>query len=189
MVASSELEAVESPGLTSFHLSSPILKVGWLVGHLYLFLGLLHNRQFVCAYNNKGPGEIKGYIIDHACLSLFSPPSSPPSPLPFSLPPSPSSHTHTHTHTPTLSPPSLSPPSLTLSLSQSSYKQRFVVLKMRGEGQGKLVEVWDSQTSDKDPYRLVLGNSWTVQSKPSNSGKRFAFQVNISAAHDHDLIV
>jgi hypothetical protein len=65
-------------------------------------------------------------------------------------------------------------------LASSSYKQRFVVLKMRGEGQGKLVEVWDSQTSDKDPYRLVLGNSWTVQSKPSNSGKRFAFQLLVA---------
>ena len=85
--------------------------------------------------------------------------------------------THTHTHTPLLH------------FSQSSYKQRFVVLKMGGEGRGKLVEVWDSQTSEKDPYRLVLGNSWTVQTKPSNSGKRYAFQVNVTAVHDHDLIV
>jgi hypothetical protein len=74
-------------------------------------------------------------------------------------------------------------------LASSSYKQRFVVLKMGGEGRGKLVEVWDSQSSEKDPYRLVLGNSWTVQTKPSNSGKRYAFQVNVTALHDHDLIV
>lgn len=74
--------------------------------------------------------------------------------------------------------PLSTPPLSTLpSITQSSYKQRYVVLSLSDENRGKLVEVWDSQTSDKEPYRLVLGSSWTVQSKPSNNAKRHAFQV------------
>ena len=74
-------------------------------------------------------------------------------------------------------------------LLQSSYKQRYVVLRMGGEAQGKLVEVWDSETTDREPYRLVLGNSWAVQSKPSNSGKRFSFQVRITHTHTHVVCI
>ena len=61
---------------------------------------------------------------------------------------------------------------------------------MSREDRGKLVEVWDSHESDREPYRLVLGSSWTVQSKTSNSGKRFAFQVRESyiAAFDYDQL-
>jgi hypothetical protein len=65
-------------------------------------------------------------------------------------------------------------------LSSSSYKQRYVVLRIGQQEHSKLVEVWDSQTSEKEPYRLVLGNTWTVQDKPSNSGKRYAFQLLVS---------
>ena len=157
-------------GWCLFTRSSLIPKVGLLVGDLCLFLRLLHYRQFVCYYNNKDPGQIEG-LHHWPWMSLIISPSFLCSYFLSSL--SPSSHTHTPL----------------LHFSQSSYKQRFVVLKMGGEGRGKLVEVWDSQTSEKDPYRLVLGNSWTVQTKPSNSGKRYAFQVNVTAVHDHDLIV
>lgn len=73
-----------------------------------------------------------------------------------------------------------SPPSLSLSVLQSSYKQKYVVLRISPEEHGKLVEIWESQTSEKDPYRLVLGNSWTVQDKPSSSGKKYTFQVRVT---------
>jgi hypothetical protein len=73
-------------------------------------------------------------------------------------------------------------------LSSSSYKQRYVVLRIGQQEHSKLVEVWDSQTSEKEPYRLVLGNTWTVQDKPSNSGKRYAFQVSTAYLYIADSI-
>ena len=61
----------------------------------------------------------------------------------------------------------------------SSYKKRFIVLKNSSCAWGKVVEIWETENSGKDPERQPLGDSWSVQDKPSTNSKRYAFQLLI----------